>query len=269
MLELVRFMVDAGDAQIVMGNHELNALAWATPNPDRPGRFLRGHTAKNRRQHAAFLDSSARRRRASVVAGVVPHVAAVARPRRAAGWCTPAGTPMPWRWCRRKSAAPASPTAWTGDALLQRALTPGNPLFRAVEILCKGPEIDLRRYGLPPYRDKGGHTRHVARVRWWTAEPTSVRDVVDIPQGTTTLDGACTRICLTCRASRPTAATATPTTCRSSTGTIGAGGARARHGLDACTAFVDFSAVVGGPSSPTASKASPSSTQPTTSYPSA
>jgi hypothetical protein len=30
----VRAMIDAGAARAVMGNHELNAIAWATPDPD-------------------------------------------------------------------------------------------------------------------------------------------------------------------------------------------------------------------------------------------
>ena len=55
----VRRMVEAGSAQAIMGNHEVNAIAWHTPDPDRQGEFLRPHDgeigAKNRSQHAAFL----------------------------------------------------------------------------------------------------------------------------------------------------------------------------------------------------------------------
>jgi hypothetical protein len=39
-VDLVR-RVDAGTAQCVMGNHEFNAVAWATPDPNKPGEFLR------------------------------------------------------------------------------------------------------------------------------------------------------------------------------------------------------------------------------------
>jgi len=60
-VQIVRRMVDAGAALAVMGNHELNAIAWHTPDPRRPGQYLRSHDsptwgAKNRKQHAAFLD---------------------------------------------------------------------------------------------------------------------------------------------------------------------------------------------------------------------
>ncbi len=36
-LEIVRPMVDSGAALAVMGNHEINALAFHTPHPIKPG----------------------------------------------------------------------------------------------------------------------------------------------------------------------------------------------------------------------------------------
>lgn len=51
-LGIVRPMVESGAALAVMGNHELNALAFHTPNPRRPGEYLRPHDEKNSRQHA-------------------------------------------------------------------------------------------------------------------------------------------------------------------------------------------------------------------------
>lgn len=40
-------------------------------------------------------------------------------------------------------------------------------VYEAVEILLKGPEIDLAKYDLPKFRDKGGDIRSKARNRWW------------------------------------------------------------------------------------------------------
>jgi len=56
----VRRMIDDEAALAVLGNHELNAIAWHTPDPTIPGEYLRPHFsakwgAKNRKQHAAFL----------------------------------------------------------------------------------------------------------------------------------------------------------------------------------------------------------------------
>ncbi len=58
-LDIVRRMVDAGSARAIMGNHEFNAIAWHTPDPDAPGEYLRPRGGrkgdKNRGQHQAFL----------------------------------------------------------------------------------------------------------------------------------------------------------------------------------------------------------------------
>ena len=43
-LQIVRSMVEAGSARAVMGNHELNALAFHTPDPEVPGEHLRRRT---------------------------------------------------------------------------------------------------------------------------------------------------------------------------------------------------------------------------------
>jgi hypothetical protein len=40
-VDIARRMVDAGTALAVMGNHELNAIAWHTPDPGNPGEYLR------------------------------------------------------------------------------------------------------------------------------------------------------------------------------------------------------------------------------------
>jgi hypothetical protein len=47
-LNTVREMVDAGQAQLLMGNHEYNVLAYLTPSKEQQGQFLREHNARNR-----------------------------------------------------------------------------------------------------------------------------------------------------------------------------------------------------------------------------
>jgi hypothetical protein len=54
-LKIVRPMIDSGAALAVMGNHELNALAFHTPDPDRPGSYLRPHNESNSNQHAETM----------------------------------------------------------------------------------------------------------------------------------------------------------------------------------------------------------------------
>jgi hypothetical protein len=55
VLDTVRRMVDAGQALVVAGNHEFNAIALTVP--DGAGGYLRPRSVKNLRQQAAFLDA--------------------------------------------------------------------------------------------------------------------------------------------------------------------------------------------------------------------
>lgn len=59
-VNLVRDMVENNKASCIMGNHEFNAIAWATPDPESPGEFLRPHNPKNKQQHQAFLSEVGR-----------------------------------------------------------------------------------------------------------------------------------------------------------------------------------------------------------------
>ena len=54
-LEIVFGMLDANVADAVMGNHEYNALAFATLDPDDNSQYLRSHNEIHTRQHEAFL----------------------------------------------------------------------------------------------------------------------------------------------------------------------------------------------------------------------
>ena len=56
VLETVMAMVEEGSAKAVMGNHEFNALAFHTPDPEKPGCWLRPRNNKNIGQHLAFLN---------------------------------------------------------------------------------------------------------------------------------------------------------------------------------------------------------------------
>lgn len=56
-LAIVRAMVESGAAQMILGNHEFNALAYCTPAPPEFGRdYLRAHSMRNVRQMAETLE---------------------------------------------------------------------------------------------------------------------------------------------------------------------------------------------------------------------
>lgn len=59
VLEIMRPLIESGNALAVLGNHELNALAYHTEDQDSPGDYLRRHSLKNEKQHRATLDQLA------------------------------------------------------------------------------------------------------------------------------------------------------------------------------------------------------------------
>jgi hypothetical protein len=58
VLQIVRGMIDAGTAQGILGNHEVNALWYH--NKDEAGKYLRDHGPGIKKQHAASLEQIAK-----------------------------------------------------------------------------------------------------------------------------------------------------------------------------------------------------------------
>ena len=171
-LELVKAMVDTGSAQIVMGNHEFNAIAYATENPEN-GEFLRAHNKKNTRQHQAFLDQLTASQQKYYVE-----------------WFKT----MPlWldldeirviHACWHEESMSVVQKACEGDRFTDKhqlvlANDGKSKLYEAVERLLKGPEIDLAAYELPKFKDKGGDIRGKARNRWWK-KSTKLTDIAEL-----------------------------------------------------------------------------------------
>lgn len=175
-LEIARGMVDAGTALAVMGNHEFNAVAWATPVGDG---WARPHSDKNRRQHRAFLDA--------VGDGSALHGEWVDWFRTLPMWLDVGGLRIVHAcWDARSMEVLGGPTL-TPEAA---AAPSGSPLFEAVEVVLKGPEVDL---GDRCYLDKDGHPRHRARFRWWDPDATTLQRGAVIPGGATSCDGSAWR----------------------------------------------------------------------------
>ncbi len=55
VLQIVRPMIEEGQAFAVMGDHEFTFLAYGTRDPNSPDQFLRRHSEKNERQHLRTL----------------------------------------------------------------------------------------------------------------------------------------------------------------------------------------------------------------------
>ena len=183
VLEIVKRMVDSGSAQIVMGNHEFNAIAYATERPDGSGEFLRRHTEKNTKQHQAFLDQITGPAHDDYLQWfkTIPLWLDLGGLRIIhACWHEPS-----MRVVERELGS----NRFNSMDQFVRAATKGEPLYDAVEVLLKGPEISLTDHGQLPYCDKDGHARKDARVAWWREDATTLRELAVMDGNFTTEDG--------------------------------------------------------------------------------
>lgn len=174
VVEIARSMVEAGSAQIVMGNHEFNAIAWATWD-DARGDWCRPHSDKNLDQHGAFLDQ--------VGEDSSLHRELIDWFRTIPMWLDLDGVRVVHAcW------DPASMEVLGGPELSPEAVSAakGSDLYDAIEVVLKGPEIDL---GGRCYRDKGEHPRHRARFRWWDPGATTLASGAEIPEDSEACDG--------------------------------------------------------------------------------
>ena len=174
VLRLVRAMADAGTALVVMGNHEFNAIAYATPNPDQPGEYLRRHSEKNNSQHAEFL--------AQIGGGSADHVDVVKWFTTLPLWLD-LGDLRVVHACWEPSAMTGLGTPYLDEQLLVAASTSGNDVYQWVEHLCKGPEVRLPAGHT--FHDKEGNRRTEARLRWWDAKPLTYASACEVPPNCT------------------------------------------------------------------------------------
>ena len=68
----------------------------------------------------------------------------------------------------------------TDDAILFGSRQ-GHPVFEALEVVCKGPEVRLPE-GVS-FSDRGGKVRHEVRVRWWQEDLSTYRKAAIGPPG--------------------------------------------------------------------------------------
>ncbi|MBN8443168.1 MAG: metallophosphoesterase [Thauera sp.] len=176
---IVRRMVESDAAFAVMGNHELNAVAWHTPHPNGSGDYLRSHFHpqwgdKNRHQHQRFLTE-------------VEHQPDVHRELIEWFLTLPLWLDLPGirvvHACWHQPYMDWLNPFLTDNKQLPRALLeaatcePDDPatkddatpsVFKAVEALLKGIEIPLPEPH--HFTDKDGIVRKRVRVRWWDGQ---------------------------------------------------------------------------------------------------
>ena len=189
-VDIVRRMVDAGNAQAVMGNHELNAIAWFTEDPDNVGEYLRPHwSAKygemNYSQHRAFLDE---------VNGTPLHKEIIDWFMSLPLWLDLGGIRVVHACWHPAFMDYLAPQLKKGNRLNQKLLveatrepaddkekdTASQSVFKAVEALTKGIEIPLPKGH--SFKDKDGHERYRVRTCWWDSTATTFQKAAMLPE---------------------------------------------------------------------------------------
>jgi hypothetical protein len=176
-VHLVRAMVEGGSAQCILGNHEFNAIAWVTPDPEHPGKFFRDHHKPgNRAQHQAFLD---------VVEGTPRQKEITDWFKTLPLWLDLPGLRVVHACWHQESMDLLRPILGPNQTLTDQAILfgsrKGHPVYEALEIVCKGLEVALPA-GIS-FEDKGGKVRHEVRVRWWQEDLSTYRKAAIGPPG--------------------------------------------------------------------------------------
>lgn len=155
VIEIVRPMIESGSAKAVMGNHEYNAIAYATPDEE-VGGYLRAHSERNKKQFKAFLDAYADD--PAAYNDVIEWFKTLPL------WLDLGGIRVIHAcWDKemiRKIGAPV-----LTDELLHASFNRNHWQSDAIETILKGKEIPLPDGHV--FHDKEGKARHDIRVRWW------------------------------------------------------------------------------------------------------
>lgn len=158
VIQLVRPMIEQGYAFSVMGNHEFNAICYATLGKD--GKPLRPHSDKNKEQHEAFLtaypDGTERHAIIEWFKTLPVYIDTGEMRVIHAFWSKEALDEISDLLNEKRCLI---------DDAYELCSKEGSVPFRAIEILLKGPEVALPR-GVE-FKDKDGHIRINARVKWW------------------------------------------------------------------------------------------------------
>ena len=179
-VEIVKAMVDAGSALIVMGNHEYNAICYHTSDGD--GGFLRKNSNKNTNQHKAFLDEYSALNDGGM------------KLRETIDWFKTLPIYLEVSGiriihaCWHENSLEVMREGLNSDNsmpehLFLKTASKGSPEYMAIEILLKGMEASLPA-GIV-FSDKDGNKRSNTRLKWWLQSEQTFKSASIIPKDKT------------------------------------------------------------------------------------
>lgn len=172
VLNLVHSMVILGSALIVMGNHEFNAIGYATQHPTKENEYLRTRNKKNTHQHQAFINA--------VQVDSQEHINWIDWFKTLPLFLDLDCFNVIHAFWDEDLIQELKPYLNENNALLEQywndAFDSTHPLYSLLEKLLKGLEIDLPN-GIS-YLDKDGHERKQARAKWWNLPENDLQKIV-------------------------------------------------------------------------------------------
>tara|TARA_B100000700_G_scaffold57935_1_gene62905 strand:+ start:26547 stop:27449 length:903 start_codon:yes stop_codon:yes gene_type:complete len=180
VINIVKNMVDNNQALAILGNHEYNAICYATK--DQKGNYLREHSKKNYEQHKDFLEEypfgSEKHKKAIEWFKTLPVFLDLDN-LRAVHAC--------WNNIVVDKIQPYLNSDNTININYLKTINQNKELFQYYEILLKGIEVTLPNN--QSWKDKLGHERNTIRLNWFNKKEKytyktaalSVPDYVDLP----------------------------------------------------------------------------------------
>lgn len=175
VLDAVRRMVDACTGRAIMGNHEWNAIGFATLAEDGKT-YRRPRSEKNALQHRAFLDQvgldTAEHRQWVEWFAQLPPFLDLGGIRVCHAW---------WGQPQVEHLAANMRNGKLSDEFLRESFMATAAAHAAMEAITKGPELKLPNGA--SFVDHEGRQRHEIRLRWWDRAATTYAGAAMVPRG--------------------------------------------------------------------------------------
>ena len=178
VVDLVRGMLDQGDAKAIMGNHEFNAIAFYTEREKGSGDYMRPRTNNNITQHKEFLSEFAHKEDGrDLWADTIEWFKTLPL------WLELDGIRLVHA-CWEQSLMDRIESVYGSNMLSEQLLASSTIKdsweYEALEVLLKGKEVNLP--GGVFFHDKEGIKRHNMRLKWWDANATTYKAAFQGPE---------------------------------------------------------------------------------------